>query len=199
MSSTHNAGVKLFNIRQIVVVGVLTAITVVLGQFGWGFLVIPGLPAKITIMHIPVIIGAIIEGPMVGAMVGLLFGIFSMIQNMMVPTALSFAFLNPLVSVVPRILIGLASYYTYRAIRLKSDTLRIGIAAAAGTATNTAGVLGMIYLLYAVPFAKVIKVDVNTVGKAIAGIAITNGIPEVIAAVILTVAVVSSVKRIIKR
>ncbi|MDK2801006.1 MAG: hypothetical protein PWP27_1975 [Clostridiales bacterium] len=199
MKSLQKTGVAFFNIRQITVIGVLTAITVVLGQFGLGFLVIPGLPAKITIMHIPVIIGAIIEGPVVGVMVGLLFGIFSIIQNMMVPTPLSFAFLNPLVSVLPRMFIGVTAYYAYNMVRVKYDTMRVGIAAAVGTATNTIGVLGMIYLLYAVPFAELKKVDVGTVGTVIAGIAVTNGVPEIIAAVVITIAVVTSLKKIYKK
>ncbi|MDK2810601.1 MAG: hypothetical protein PWR27_1310 [Petroclostridium sp.] len=199
MKSSQNAGVATFSIRQITVVGVLTAITVVLGQSGLGFLIIPGLPAKITIMHIPVIIGAIIEGPVVGALVGLLFGIFSIIQNMMMPTPLSFAFLNPLVSVLPRVLIGIVSYYAYRFISLKYDSIKIGITAAIGTATNTIGVLGMIYLLYAAPFAELKKVDVSKVGKIMAGIAVTNGIPEIIAAVIITIAIVTPLKKILKR
>ncbi|MBZ4646326.1 MAG: transporter component [Clostridia bacterium] len=199
MKSSQNAGVATFSIRQITVVGVLTAITIVLGQSGLGFLIIPGLPAKITIMHIPVIIGAIIEGPVVGALVGLLFGIFSIIQNMMMPTPLSFAFLNPLVSVLPRVLIGIVSYYAYRFISLKYDSIKIGITAAIGTATNTIGVLGMIYLLYAAPFAELKKVDVSKVGKIMAGIAVTNGIPEIIAAVIITIAIVTPLKKILKR
>ncbi|WHH60527.1 ECF transporter S component [Petroclostridium sp. X23] len=215
MKSSQNMGAAAFSIRQITVIGVLTAITVVLGQFGLGFLVIPGLPLKITIMHIPVIIGAIIEGPVVGAIVGLLFGIFSIIQNMMVPTPLSFALLNPLVSVLPRILIGITSYYAYKAIIIKSDVVTVSvanrvfkviaeavktsIAAAVGTATNTIGVLGMIYILYAAPFAELRNVDVSKVGSVIAGIAVTNGIPEVIAAMIISTAVITALKKIVKR
>ncbi|MGE4284801.1 MAG: ECF transporter S component [Clostridia bacterium] len=198
MKSSQSMGAAAFSIRQITVIGVLTAITVVLGQLGLGFLVIPGLPLKITIMHIPVIIGAIVEGPIVGAIVGLLFGIFSIIQNMMVPTPLSFALLNPLVSVLPRILIGITSYYVYHALRSRSEVLKAGIAAAIGTATNTIGVLGMIYILYAAPFAQLRKVDVGKVGGVIAGIAVTNGIPEIIAAVIITTAVVTALKKIMK-
>ncbi|NLY43261.1 MAG: ECF transporter S component [Clostridiaceae bacterium] len=205
----------MLNIRQITIVGVLAAITVVLGQSGLGFLVIPGLPAKITIMHIPVIVGAVLEGPVVGALVGLLFGIFSIIQNMLVPTALSFAFLNPLVSVLPRVLIGITAYYSYNAIKFRSDELtlrflgkafkllseglRIGIAAAVGTITNTVGVLGMIYLLYAAPFAELNNVSVSKAGTIIMGIGITNGIPEVVAAVIITTTIVLSLKKILKK
>lgn len=102
--------------RKIMIVGLLGSITIVLGAIpGLGF--IPVGPTRATIMHIPVIIGAIIEGPLVGGLIGLLFGLFSMFQAVTNPTPVSFVFLNPIVSVLPRILIGIVTYYTYRFFR----------------------------------------------------------------------------------
>lgn len=86
----------------------------VLGITPLGF--IPIGPTRATIMHIPVIIGSIVEGPIVGALVGLIFGLFSIYQAITAPTPVSFVFLNPLVSVLPRVLIGITSYYTYKAL-----------------------------------------------------------------------------------
>lgn len=105
---------KNFDVRKLTIIGVLGAISVVLGLTPLGF--IPIGPTRATIMHIPVIIGAIIEGPVVGALVGLIFGLFSIYQAITAPTPVSFVFLNPLVSVLPRVLIGITSYYTYRAL-----------------------------------------------------------------------------------
>lgn len=68
-----------FSVRQIAMIGMLSAISIFLGLTGLGFIPIP--PVKATIMHIPVIIGAIVEGPIVGSLVGLVFGLFSMYQN----------------------------------------------------------------------------------------------------------------------
>lgn len=99
------------SVRKLTIVGVLGAISAVLGLTPLGF--IPIGPTRATIMHIPVIIGAIVEGPVVGMLVGLIFGIFSMIQAIMNPTPVSFVFLNPLVSLLPRVLIGLVAYYSY--------------------------------------------------------------------------------------
>ena len=101
-----------FGSRQIAVIGMLSAISIVLGLSGFGFIPLP--TAKATIMHIPVVIGSILEGPLVGAMIGLLFGLFSIVQNLTAPNILSFAFINPLVSVLPRVLIGITVYYTYK-------------------------------------------------------------------------------------
>jgi len=199
MKVSQRKGVEKVNIRKIAVIGILTAITVVLGQFGLGFFYIPSWPAKITIMHIPVIIGAVLEGPIVGAMVGLLFGIFSIIQNIMVPTPLSFAFMNPLVSVLPRILIGIAAYYSYSFIKIKAESIRIGMAAAIGTMVNTIGVLGMIYLLYAEPFVKAIGKDVTKAGQAIVILGATNCVGEIAAAVVIVTAVVKSVRHLMKK
>jgi len=105
---------KNFNTRKIAVVGLLGGISIVLGMTPVGF--IPVGPTKATIMHIPVIIGAVVDGPVTGGLVGLIFGLFSIFQAIFNPTPVSFAFLNPLVSVIPRILIGITSYYVYKGV-----------------------------------------------------------------------------------
>lgn len=97
--------------RKLVVVAMLSSISIFLGLTGLGFIIIP--PVKATIMHIPVIIGAIIEGPIVGALIGLVFGLFSMYQAFVAPGPTSFIFWNPIIAILPRILIGVLSYYIY--------------------------------------------------------------------------------------
>ncbi len=55
-------------IRKIVVTGVMGAIFNLLGITHWGF--IPWFSgASLTIMHVPVIIGAVLEGPVVGTLI----------------------------------------------------------------------------------------------------------------------------------
>ncbi len=68
-----------FDARKIAVIGMLSAITIVLGLSGYGFVPLP--TAKATIMQLPIVIGAILEGPLAGAMIGLIFGLFSIFQN----------------------------------------------------------------------------------------------------------------------
>lgn len=179
------------SVRKITIIGMLSAISIVLGVTGLGFIPIP--PVKATIMHVPVIIGAILEGPLVGAMVGLIFGIFSVIQSITTPTPVSFVFMNPLVSVLPRVLIGLGSYYVYKAIRTKNKILPVGIAAAAGSLINTIGVLGAIYLIYLGPYAKALNISLSTARKGILAVAFTNGIPEAILSVLIAVSAVTAV------
>lgn len=180
--------------RQITVIGMLSAISIVLGVTGLGFIPIP--PVKATIMHVPVIIGAMLEGPIVGVSVGLIFGIFSVIQSITTPTPVSFVFMNPLVSVLPRILIGVTTYYTYKMMKTNIKTINMVAAAAIGSLTNTIGVLGMIFLLYLEPYAKVLHLSLSAAKKGILAVGITNGIPEAILSAVITVAVVASIDKI---
>jgi uncharacterized membrane protein len=182
--------------NQLTTIGMLSAICVVLGLTGYGFIPLPG--AKATIMHVPVIIGSIIGGPLVGMTIGLIFGIFSIIQNITAPNLLSFAFINPLVSVVPRVLIGFTSYYAYNLNFIRNDSIKIGLATVVGSLTNTFGVLTMIYILYAAKFAVSKGIDPSIAAKTIYGIAVINGVPEAIVATIITIPVILSIKKIKK-
>lgn len=181
------------SVRQLAIVGMLSAVSVILGLTGYGFIPLPA--AKATIMHIPVIIGVVLEGPVVGMLIGLLFGLFSIMQNVTTPNILSFAFLNPLVSVLPRVLIALTTYGCYRMLAGKSQTLQIGLAAVVGSLTNTVGVLTMLYLLYAVDFAVARGISPEAAAAVIYGIALTNGIPEAIISALIVVPVVLAVKK----
>lgn len=190
----NEKAVKRMGARQIAVIGMLSAISILLGSTGFGFIPLP--MAKATIMQIPVIVGAILEGPVVGISVGLIFGLFSIFQNLTNPTILSFAFLNPLVSVLPRMLIGVTAYYSYKMPFIKNQVVRIGVSAAVGSLTNTVGVLGAIYFIYAAQYAAAKEIAVNTAAKVIFGIALTNGIPEAVVAVIVTIPAVLAVKKL---
>ena len=58
--------------RRLVLIGALGGISIFLGISGLGLIRLPIF--SLTIMHIPVIIGALLEGPIVGIAVGLIFG-----------------------------------------------------------------------------------------------------------------------------
>ncbi len=180
-------------LRKLVIIGMLSGICMVLGLTGYGFIPLP--TTKATIMHLPVIIGAILEGPIVGMAIGLIFGLFSIFQNLSAPSLLSFAFINPLVSVLPRILIALTAYATYRAFAKKSETLGVGMGALVGSLTNTIGVLGMMYFLYAAEYAAAKSLDPDVVLSVILGVATMNGLPEAVVSVLLIVPLVAAVRR----
>lgn len=182
--------------RKITTLAMLSAIAVILGFTPLGIIPVP--PVNATIMHIPVIIAAVLEGPIVGAIMGLIFGILSIIRAITTGNILLVAILNPLVSVVPRILIGVGAYYVYKSLPVKNDKIRIGVAAAVGTAINTFGFLGMLYLLYSETAAKAFNVSLDAVGKAIVTIGVTHGIPEIVVAVIITVGVILALRKVRK-
>ncbi|MHB8855993.1 MAG: ECF transporter S component [Bellilinea sp.] len=167
--------------RKIVVTGVLGAIAVLLGLTRLGF--IPWFTgASLTIMHVPVIIGAVLEGPLVGAGIGLIFGVFSMIQANIPNGFVDPLFKNPLISVLPRLLIGPLAWLVWSALK-RWPVAGLISSGVVGSLTNTIAVLGIIGLLNIAPWA------------VLAPIAVGNGLPEAGAAALITLVVVAAWQR----
>jgi len=164
-------------VRKIVIAGVLAAISSLLGVTQLGFIPVPTAAGSATIMHIPAILGGIMEGPLVGAIVGLTFGVFSLISPA-VPVK------DPLVIVLPRLFIGITAWAVYIGLKRLNEIGALIVAAAVGTLTNTILVLGMAVLL------KYIALPVAV------SIAIMQGLPEVVVAAIIVVAVMLAWKGI---
>ncbi len=174
--------------RKIVVTAVLSAVTIVLGLLPFGGY-IPFFGISITILAIPVIIGAILEGPIVGAGIGLIFGLTSLYQAATAPKSpLDPLFVNPLLSVLPRMLIGPVAWLVWSALKRWKV---IGLLAAGffGSYANTAFVLGMFGLLFAKD-TRVTEVLGDNVWKALGGIALASGAPEAgVAAVVVLIVI----------
>ncbi len=170
--------------RKIVIAGMMGAISIFLGATHLGF--IPWLAgAALTIMHVPVIVGAVLEGPMVGLAIGFIFGAFSLLQGAIAPTGPTDVwFTNPLISILPRLFIGPMAWLVYSAIKRRNEPTALGAAAVLGSLTNTVLVLGALGLHRLLPWS------------LIATIAVTNGLPEAVVAAIVTLAVVAAWKRI---
>lgn len=135
---------KALSTRTIAVSGVLGAITIMLSVTGLGMIPMPSLAGRATIMHVPVILGAILEGPVVGAFTGFIFGLYSF----MTPVGAIPA--DPIVRILPRILIGITSYYTY--VLFRRSSMGAVMAAIVGTLTNTIGYLGLATLMGYLPW-----------------------------------------------
>ena len=161
--------VKKVDVRKMAIIGVLAAISIMLSMTPLGF--IPIGPTNATIMHIPVIIGAIVEGPLVGITVGFIFGATSLLKALTMPTITSFAFINPLVSILPRMLIGVIAYYVF---------VSGWITGVVGSLVNTVGVLGMIYILYGARYAEALGESASAAKTLILTLGATSGIPEAI-------------------
>lgn len=193
----------LLSTRQMVVVGVLAAISILMGLTPLGFIPLPTVNA--TILQIPIIIGAIIEGPVVGIFLGLIVGVVSMFKAMSNPASslLAFAFINPLVSVLPRLLIGPVAYLFYSILRrFRRPSIGIIGAAVSGTLINTVGVLGMIYILYAQDLTQKIssisELAAYSVKTLLWGIVATNGIAEVAVSVVLLLILIPIIQKVKK-
>lgn len=219
------------SIRKIVIAGVLAAITVVLGWTRVGFIPVPTPAGNATIMHLPTIIGGVLEGWWVGGLLGLVFGLFSFFQAT-VPL-----FKDPLVAILPRLFIGITAYLSYRALRRASipwalalSGLCLGLAAAFSYQVAAASVPGallfagialgviaaFVYLVFqqqseviALAVAAVVGTLTNTVlvltmavlrnymtAEVALGVGLTHGIPEIVVAVIVVLAVVLPWKQI---
>lgn len=142
----------------------LGAISIILGATGLGLIPWPSAAGHATIMHLPAILGGIIEGPIVGVLIGLIFGIFSFIR------ATNPIFADPIIAILPRILIGAAAYYIYYFTKNINQNASLILAGALGTIVNTAGVLILAVARGYLPLSA---------GLAVA---VTNGIPEIIVA-----------------
>ncbi len=166
------------SVRKIVISGILGAISILLGVTRLGFIPVPTPAGHATIMHIPVILGGVLEGPVVGLITGAIFGLFSFLQ----PGAPFFA--DPLVSIVPRLFIGIISYLVYYSTKKINTVLACVLAGAFGSAANTVLVLGMATIRGYLPTEISISIGV------------LHGLPELIVAAILTVILVKGIQRI---
>jgi uncharacterized membrane protein len=183
-------------VKKIVTAGALGAVSVVLAVTPLGFLPWFG-GASLTIMHIPVIVAAVLEGPVAGTVVGLIFGVTSLVKAAVAPVGpLDPLFTNPLVSVLPRLLIGVVAWAVYKLFRGKLTPLAAGAAGAVGGFANTVLVLTMLGLSAADQIAGVLGLETAAIPAFLAGIALSNGLVEAAAAAVFTGAVVSAWKGI---
>jgi len=224
-------------VRKIVVAGVLGAIITLLGYLGPagpGFIPVPTPAQHATTLHVPVIIGAMLEGPIVGIVLGLIFGVFSWFQAGVLGVVM---FQDPLVAILPRLFIGLTAWAAYAGFRKTGKYAAMGLAgcmlvicgafvywvvavnvllSAVLAIVLLALIAGFVYLalkenreLQALILAAAVGTLTNTIlvltmlvvrgylppeAALVAGL--TNGIPEVIVACIIVVAVVGAWKGI---
>jgi uncharacterized membrane protein len=197
-------------IRKIVVAGVFSALVIVLGVTSLGFIPLP--LGAITILQVPVIIGAILEGPIVGIFIGLLFGIFSIVQAAIAgatPVDIAF-FQHPWLAIVPRICIGPAAWLIYSLIsgklfrgkrdadsgtepngadllRWPRETISVIFGAAIGSLVNTVLVLSAFVLLNFIPW------------QVVFSLALLNGTVEAGFSAAISLAVILAWKGISRR
>jgi uncharacterized membrane protein len=184
--------------KKLTLTAMMVAITVLL-DYTIGVIPLP--MVAITIVHLPTVIAGIVMGPVIGAVVGFCMGAAGVIRSITRPSSpLSILFINPIISIGPRIFIGVMSYYGYEFVKKlfkeKNENVSVFIGAAIGSLTNTVGVLGMLYLVYAERIEQILQG--KTAKAFVITVASTNGIAEAIAAGIICTPIVLAVKKIYK-
>ena len=155
------------DVRQIVIAGILGGIAIFLGATQLGFIPVPNVSGRATILHIPAIVGGALEGPVVGALAGFIFGIFSWLDPIVPPLR------NPLVSILPRIPIGIVAWFVFVSLRRTSVDLASVVAGLLGSFTNTVGVVGMAVLLGYFPLGVFLVVLPQAIAEAVLAAVVT--------------------------
>lgn len=137
---------------------------------------------EITTLHIVVIFGAMVLGAKYGAILGGVWGLTCIaraFQFGIIP------FQNPMVSLVPRIVVGLVAGLVFLGLSKTKckKPISLGISALAGTVTNTILVLSFLQIFGG--FETLFGEAAKTLDVIIATLISTNGLIELISAVII--------------
>ena len=169
---------------KIAVTAGLSALIIIMGLTHIGF--IPWFSgAAITIIHIPVILCAMLCGWIPGLISGVIFGVFSLIEAATAPTGgLDAFFVNPLISVLPRALMGLCTgwiFIGFSKIPKFPKVVNFAITGFLGSFLNTIFVMSALWIAKAVDF------------KLLIAVLVSNGLLEGAASAIICTAVMSAI------
>lgn len=182
---------RFFNAKNLATLGLLIGIILVidithLGYFTFGVI-------SVTSLHIPVIIGACIGGWRYGGILGLAFGLTSFFRALQGGEGLMTPFfMNPLLSILPRLLFGLFVGFLVDRLKGKNPFFHYALPAFLGTMVHTTMVMGGIYLGYGQRLAEMIGGNMDAVRAMVLGVFATNGLPEAVFAAILSLAVMGA-------
>ncbi|MFC3932278.1 ECF transporter S component [Streptococcus dentapri] len=154
-------------------------------------------PIRPTLTHIPVIIAAIVYGPRVGSVLGLLMGIISVVTNTVIILPTSYLFspfvengnlASLVIAIIPRVLIGIFPYFIYKWLHSKTG---LALAGAVGSLTNTVFVITGIFIF----FSSVYRNDIQTM---LAAVITASSLAELLISIFLTSAIVPTIERLKK-
>lgn len=199
-----------YDTHWLVGVAMMAAIVVLLANTPLGLINIP--PIKATTTHIPVIIGAILFGPLAGGVLGGVFGLCSMASNTIAPVPASICFspfLNDSllgaakavwVAVGCRILIGVVAGWLWIALKkLKlHDFAALPVVGFVGSMTNTVTVMSSIYFLFRAEYAAANNKAVSAVFDFIMVTVTGAGVMEAVAALVLVTAIGKALLKVFK-
>lgn len=181
-----------FTVGRMVYLAVLTAIIILLEITGLGLIKTPS-GLELTIMHIPVIVGAIILGPSAGAILGGIFGLISLLECIIGKSAFGAILfgINPfyafIVCIPTRILMGWLCGLIFKAIHnarseFMSKVASFAIAGISGALLNTMFFMAALILLFGkTDFIMGIRGDLNIIPFLVAFIGLQGLIEAIVA------------------
>ena len=170
-------------LRDFVLLALFVGLIVLLGFTPLGL--IPLGFINVTILCVPVIVGALYMGWKNGLLLGLAFGLTSFISALMKPSTLVSTLMGAspvlvaLMSILPRLLVPMVAYGVYTRLRSKQESLAVGVAAVCGS---------LFYVLCGIDTASVLSL--------IGGTALIAGTCEAIAAAVLCTPILMALRRI---
>lgn len=186
--------------RGLTFLGLMLAITIIMDLTPLGM--IPLGAISLTIIHIPTIITGIVLGPAAGLIMGTALGVVGWIHALTRPaTILDPFFMNPLISVLPRMFIGVVAYFVYLGLTklIKKQSLKNSVSTfiggMAGSFTNTALVFLMLYLVYAKELVEKVEMPF---GVILVSVITTNAIAEAIISGLITMPIATAYFRYAK-
>ncbi len=172
--------------KNLVRAGILSALIIVMTVIPYTGYINYGL-VEITTLHIVVAVGAVMLGWQYGAVLGFVWGVTCILRALTNP--LWAPFVNPLISLVPRVIVGIVGGLTasgLRKLRLRTG-LVAALSAAAATLTNTVLVLSALKLFSAV------LTGLPLLGTIYATLIGVNGSIELVAAILLVPVIVAAI------
>lgn len=140
-------------IYRLSITAILIAIIIVMAFTPVGYLKIGLL--SITFLTVPIIIGAVSNGPVVGAILGLTFGLTSFAQCFgMDAFGTTLMQISPvktaIMCIIPRILIGVVCAFVYKGISKTKlpEPVKFGISALSAPLTNTVCFMGLLVAFF---------------------------------------------------
>ena len=204
-------------LRRLTITGMLIAITALLTFTPIGMIPLPPPLLAVTMVHIPVLVAALCEGTLVGVITGFCFGLFSCIRAFQLgASGLTIFFMDPLVSVFPRVVVALVAvgfiWLWRRFVKNDGALEKVGmtIGAVLGSITNTTCCLGMLWLRYGDELNnyinEMVQAGTATEGYAnnagawlIAVVGVPNGVAEAVVAAIIVPILVVAISKTKKR
>ena len=176
--------------KKLVTCGLLIAIIIIMSLTPLGFLKVG--PLSITFLTIPVMIGAILLGPAVGALLGLAFGVMSFIggSSLVLYIKSLNIFLTAITCIVPRVLMGFFCGCIFKWLKKPNSKSFVPfvISALSAPVLNTLFFMSALLMCFYTPVTeKYSTVFSQAGGNIIIFVAIFVGINAVVEAVVCTI------------